>query len=82
MYLLISSPRSGRGGDWLVTRAGLRYARLGIGGDLQSWIVKCPTPGDNASVQIPYKSPHHKARGLVARGIDPESISSGFTEDS
>ena len=36
------------------------YPRSGRRGDLQSWIVKCPTPGDNASVQIPCKSPHFK----------------------
>ena len=48
------------------------YPRSGRGGDLQSWIVKCPTPGDNASVQIPYKSPHYKAG--ISREIDPENI--------
>jgi len=47
------------------------YPRSGRGGELQSWIVKCPTPGDNASVQIPCKSPHYKAG--ISRGIDPST---------
>ena len=57
MHLSISSPT---------------YPRLGRGGDLQSWIIKCPTPGDNTSGQIPCKSPRYKAG--ISRGIDPENI--------
>ena len=31
-----------------------RMEEVGIGGDLQSFIVKCPSPGGNFPPQIPY----------------------------